>query len=82
MSIPDDLIKRMEGAEDKKAEGVKIAVEMIEEFKEIEGVAGVHIMAIAWESIVPDIVEKAGLYPRPEVVIEERVTAEVAAAQG
>jgi len=32
MSIPDDLIKRMEGAEDKKAEGVKIAVEMIEEF--------------------------------------------------
>jgi len=45
-------------------------------------VAGVHIMAIAWESIVPEIVEKAGLYPRPEVVIEEPATAEVAAAQG
>jgi len=55
---------------------------MIEEFKEIEGVAGVHIMAIAWESIVPDIVEKAGLYPRPEVVIEEPGEKEVAAAEG
>jgi len=61
----------MEGAEDKRAEGLKIAVEMIEEFKEIEGVAGVHIMAIARESIVPEIVERAGFYPRPEVVVEE-----------
>ncbi len=72
----------MEGAEDKRAEGVKNAVGMIEEFEEIEGVAGVHIMAIAWESIVPEIVEKAGLYPRPQVVVEEPATAEVAAAQG
>ncbi|MEW6229711.1 MAG: methylenetetrahydrofolate reductase, partial [Bacillota bacterium] len=55
----------MEGAADKKAEGVKIAVEMIQALKEIKGVAGVHIMAIAWESIVPEIVEKAGLLPRP-----------------
>jgi len=34
--------------------------------KEIEGVAGVHIMAIEWEKAVKPIVEGAGLYPRPE----------------
>ena len=67
MRVPDELIRRMEGAADKKAEGVNIAVEMIQALKEIKGVAGVHIMAIAWESIVPEIVEKAGLLPRPRV---------------
>jgi len=46
---------------------VKVAVEMIQALKEIKGVKGVHIMAIAWESIVPEIVEKAGLLPRPRV---------------
>jgi hypothetical protein len=67
MRVPDELIRRLEGAEDKKAEGVKITVAMIQAIKEITGVAGGHIMAIAWESIVPEIVEKAGLLPRPRV---------------
>jgi hypothetical protein len=43
MKVPDELIKRMAGAEDKKAEGVKITVEMIQAIKEIKGVAGVHV---------------------------------------
>jgi methylenetetrahydrofolate reductase (NADPH) len=38
---------------------------MIKELAEIEGVAGVHIMAVEWEPAVPEIVEKAGLLPRP-----------------
>jgi methylenetetrahydrofolate reductase (NADPH) len=42
-------------------------VEHIQQLKEIEGVAGFHIMAIEWEQKVPEIVEKAGLYPRPQV---------------
>jgi len=67
MRVPDELIKRVAGAADQKAEGVKVAVEMIQAFREIKGVKGVHIMAIAWESIVPEIVEKAGLLPRPRV---------------
>ena len=50
-----------------KKEGIKIAVETIQRLKEIEGVAGVHVMAIAWEEMVPEIVESAGLYPRPTV---------------
>ena len=67
LTVPDELVKRMENAEDAKEEGVKIAVELVEQLREIEGVEGVHIMAIAWESIVPVSVERAGLYPRPIV---------------
>ena len=67
ITIPDALIERLQGAEDKKAEGLNIAVETIERLKEIEGVHGVHIMAIAWEEKVPEIVERAGLYPRPKI---------------
>ena len=57
----------MEKAEDAKEEGVKITLELIEQIREIEGVHGVHIMAVAWESVVPVIVERAGLFPRPIV---------------
>ncbi len=67
ITIPDSLIDRMKGAEDKKAEGIKIGVETIQRCKEIEGIAGVHVMAVAWEEKVPEIVEKAGLYPRPKL---------------
>ncbi len=63
--IPDEIITRLKGAQDKKQEGLNIAIETIQQLKEIEGVAGVHVMAIAWEEIVPEIVERAGLYPRP-----------------
>jgi len=65
LTVPDELVERMEKAGDAKEEGVQIAVELIEQIREIEGVHGVHIMAVAWESIVPVIVERAGLYPRP-----------------
>ena len=36
----------------------------------MEGVAGVHIMAIEWEAAVEPMVKGAGLYPRPEVGAE------------
>ncbi len=67
MIVPEELIQRIKGAEDKKKEGLKFAVETIQRLQEIEGVHGVHIMAIAWEEVVPEIVEDAGLYPRPAV---------------
>ena len=67
ISVPDELIARMEAAEDKKQEGINICVEMIEKIKTIKGVAGIHLMPIGWESITPTILEKAGLLPRPEV---------------
>ena len=67
MSIPDELITRMESAEDAKEEGIKICLEMIEKVKNIEGVSGIHLMPIGWESITPVILERAGLLPRPQV---------------
>ena len=47
--------------------GIKICIELIQQIREIEGVAGVHIMAIEWEDAVKPIVEGAGLLPRPIV---------------
>ena len=70
IDVPQEIVDRMAGVEKgapSQAEGKKIAVEMIKEFTEIEGVAGVHIMAIEWEIAVPEIVEAAGLMPRPAV---------------
>jgi len=48
-----------------KEEGIRICIDLIKEVMKIEGVAGVHIMAIEWEEAVKPIVEGAGLYPRP-----------------
>jgi methylenetetrahydrofolate reductase (NADPH) len=69
MDVPDELIQRLAGvAKDKQAEeGINIVVEQIEEIKQIPGIGGFHIMAIEWEEKVPEIVKRAGLYPRPKV---------------
>jgi methylenetetrahydrofolate reductase (NADPH) len=70
MDVPQEIVDRMAGVEKgpaSHAEGKKLAVEMIKELAEIEGVAGVHIMAVEWEEAVPEIVETAGLLPRPAV---------------
>ncbi|MGI9953283.1 methylenetetrahydrofolate reductase [Moorellaceae bacterium AZ2] len=65
MVVPEEIVARMEKASDPKAEGVAICVEQIKRLQAIEGVAGVHIMAVMWEEIIPTIVKEAGLYPRP-----------------
>jgi methylenetetrahydrofolate reductase (NADPH) len=69
MDVPDALIKRLQGAGKGKVaeEGIKFAIEQIEEFKEMEGIAGIHLMAIEWEHRVPEIAERAGVLPRPQV---------------
>ena len=69
MDVPDEIIKRLQGVEKKKVanEGIQIACEQIEEFKEMKGVAGVHLMAIEWEHKVPEIAERAKMLPRPEL---------------
>ena len=63
--VPDSYIQRLEKAEDKAAEGIRMCIEQIMMLREIEGVAGVHIMAIEWEEKVAEIVKGAGLWPRP-----------------
>jgi methylenetetrahydrofolate reductase (NADPH) len=68
MDVPEALIKRMGGVSKEKApeEGIRISLETIAELREIEGIHGIHIMAIEWEEKVGPIVEAAGLTPRPE----------------
>jgi methylenetetrahydrofolate reductase (NADPH) len=69
MDVPDEIIKRLQGVDKKQVadEGIRIACEQIAEFKEMKGVAGVHLMAIEWEHKVPEIAERAGMLPRPQV---------------
>jgi methylenetetrahydrofolate reductase (NADPH) len=69
MDVPQELIARLKGAGKghQAEEGIKFAIEQIEEFKEMAGVAGVHLMAIEWEHKVPEIAERAGVLPRPQV---------------
>ena len=66
LTVPDYWLERLEKAADKPAEGIRMCVEQIERLRGIEGVAGVHIMAIEWEEKVSEIVKAAGLMPRPE----------------
>ncbi|MFO0751937.1 MAG: methylenetetrahydrofolate reductase [Thermodesulfovibrionales bacterium] len=77
VSVPPALIQRMMKAKDaagddkkkakemQEAEGIRIAVELVQQVLEIPGIKGVHIQAIEWESAMPEIVKAAGLYPRP-----------------
>lgn len=74
VTVPDELITRVEQAADVKEEGIKICLEIIEQVREIPGVHGIHIMAVGWEEMVPQIVERAGLLPRP--VFTEAVTSQ------
>jgi len=68
MDVPASVINRLKGAGKGKVaeEGIKLALEQIEEFKAMEGIAGVHLMAIEWEHRVPEIAERAGVLPRPQ----------------
>ncbi len=65
VSVPDEIIARLEKAEKAKDEGVEIILEIVEQLKEMPGVHGIHIMAVGWEDIVPEIVDRAGFMPRP-----------------
>jgi len=61
VKINNEYISRLENASDPKEEGIKIAIEMIKTLRKIQGVQGIHIMPVMWESITPVIVKEAGL---------------------
>ncbi len=81
MDVTDDVLQRMQDAKDKQDEGINICVDIINQVKEIEGVSGVHIMAIEWETAVPEIVKRAGIEERPVLEDEPVVTVEKAAEE-
>ncbi|NNL75367.1 MAG: methylenetetrahydrofolate reductase [Desulfobacterales bacterium] len=69
MDVPDEIVKRLaDTPKEKQAEeGINICVEAIQRIKEMKGIKGFHVMAIEWEEKVPEIVERAGLHPRPDL---------------
>ena len=68
--IPDATINRLSKTpkDRQQDEGKKICIELIEQIQEIQGVAGIHIMAYRQEHLVAEIVKQAGLFPRPTVL--------------
>jgi len=65
--IPDEVVERLRKTPKarKREEGKKICVEIIEQVRQIPGVAGVHVMAYRQEELVAEIIHEAGLLPRP-----------------
>ena len=69
MDVPEDVVRRIAGVPKEKQaqEGINICIETMQRLKEVPGVAGFHVMAIEWEEKVPELVEGAGLHPRPRL---------------
>jgi methylenetetrahydrofolate reductase (NADPH) len=67
MYVPDSVVQRLRGVPEDQVsdEGLKLCAEIIQQVREIPGVAGVHVMAVGWEEAVPDILERAGVRSRP-----------------
>ena len=59
--IPDSMVQRMEQSENQIEEGIKICAELINQFQEIEGVHGAHLMAPRNLSAIAPTVKKAGI---------------------
>jgi len=65
VDIPDNIYERMKKANDPESEGYNISLELINNVKKIKGVHGLHITALFWEDIIPNLVKESGLFPRP-----------------
>ena len=59
VDVPDQIIKRLEGAEDQKKESKKICIELIEAFRKIQGVKGVHLMGHKKEEVISEIIKES-----------------------
>ena len=59
VDVPDQIIKRLEGAEDQKEESKKICIELIDNFRNIQGVKGVHLMGHRKEEVISEIIKES-----------------------
>jgi 5,10-methylenetetrahydrofolate reductase len=64
-SVPEATLARLRGAADQRTEGIALAVEMVGQLRALPGLRGVHLMGLGPDSGVPEVVEAAGLLPRP-----------------
>jgi len=61
--MPDEILNRLDSAADERAEGMRICIELIEQMREIDGISGVHIMAIGQSDAIPEIVAETKIGP-------------------
>jgi methylenetetrahydrofolate reductase (NADPH) len=59
VDVPDQIIKRLEGANDQKEESKKICIELIDNFRNIQGVKGVHLMGHRKEEVISEIIKES-----------------------
>jgi len=59
VDVPDQIIKRLEGAKDQKEESKKICIELIETYRSIQGVKGVHLMGHKKEDVISEIIKES-----------------------
>jgi len=69
MDVPQEIVSRMEKTPkaSQPEEGIQICCEVIEQVREIPGVAGLHIMAVSWSESIPEIVQRSGLSPSGKI---------------
>ena len=71
MYVPEEVVRRLRGVPSDRValEGLNLCAEIVQQVREIPGVAGVHLMAFSWEDAIPEILERAGIGKRtaPEV---------------
>lgn len=78
MYVPEEVMRRLRGVPSDKVseEGIKLCAEIIQQVREIPGVAGVHVMAVSWEDAVPEILERAGIGKRAHADVQHGVAAQ------
>ena len=59
VDVPDQIIKRLEGSKDPKEESKKICLELIENYRNINGVKGVHLMGHKKELVISEIIKES-----------------------
>ena len=59
VDVPDEIIKRLEQAKDQKEESKKICLELIQIFREIKGVKGIHLMGHKKEELIAEIIKES-----------------------
>ena len=79
MSVPDRVVSRLRAVpQDRVAEeGIRLCAETVEQVRAIPGVAGIHVMAFAWEEAIPEVLERAGIGRRPTARSDHRTPTEV-----
>jgi methylenetetrahydrofolate reductase (NADPH) len=84
MDIPQEIVDKMRGLskEDGEKYGIDLCCEIANKARSIEGVRGLHIMAVSWPDAVPKVAQQLGLFPRPVIEDAKPAVTPVAAKAG